>query len=120
MKDGDQVNKTKEAFGDWAFKQRETLGVSRKTLGAKIGISTEYIRLVEIGRRRPSNPVRVALEAALRSKTVDPEAKSSLILALEEEIITANTCEFNWKRTAEAIAERIISEGWTPNSDLRS
>lgn len=92
-----------EAFGVWVLKQRESLGISRKALGAKIGVSAEYIRLLETEKRSPpSNPVRVALEAALNSE-------DDLTELIYKAMIQYGTGEPEFAKT---LASKIIKAGY--------
>lgn len=59
------MNGDPQAFGEWVYSQRMRIGVSRRTLGEKVGVSPEYIRILEMSRRTPSNVIRVALTSVL-------------------------------------------------------
>lgn len=43
-------------------------GYSRKTLSLKLGVSTEHIRMIQIGKRRPSPDLAKKIEKELGIK----------------------------------------------------
>lgn len=47
-----------EVLSEIMVSRRRDLGLSRAELAAKVGVSSEYIRSIELGRRTPANAVR--------------------------------------------------------------
>lgn len=54
-----------EEFGAWLKQRRESLGLSRAEVSGKIGMSAEYIRLLEINERQASPKVKYTLQVVL-------------------------------------------------------
>lgn len=115
-----RINKT---FSAWVLKRRESLGMSRKALGDRVGVSSEYIRRIEHGRHKPSAAIRVALDAVLiGEKTPDERLeadKQKLIADLTEDLSYLLSAEVTneYSDAAKAVVERIIKEGWRPSGE---
>lgn len=52
-------------FGVWVLRRRVSMGLSRKDVSEKVGISSEYLRLIENSQRSVSKPIQYALKTLL-------------------------------------------------------
>lgn len=87
---------------------REEQGMSRSMMASQLGITSEHLRLIELGQRRPSVPVMFDIKAVLGLSNA--EKRSSLDSHNQqiriEALIAACRSFSDSKPTAEAIIER--------------
>lgn len=89
-------------FGFWVLERRKAYGLSRKVLAEKVGISVEYLRLIETNLRRPSDPIKFTL----RSMLSDEENLADLIYA------NMPWDGETYQAVADQIAAKIVKAGY--------
>lgn len=90
------------SFGAWVLERRKAYGLSRRDVAQKVGVSSEYIRLIEASLRQPSPPLRFALRTLLNEEE------------LLADLIYANMPwdGEHYQAVADQIAAKIVKAGY--------
>lgn len=89
-------------FGEWVKDHRQRLGLSRTDLAGLVGVTHEYVRMIELGLRNPSTPLRISLVVCLN----DEESLSDVIFKSLENVKGTR------QEVADLLADRIITAGY--------